>query len=96
MTEISIPDSRIGRGIKLAAERGDEFERVAAWTWIVPGCSGRETYTVDLRHSYCTCPDFQIRRSSENRKPEPCKHVYAAEVVSAKCKMARGVAGAVA
>jgi predicted nucleic acid-binding Zn finger protein len=81
-------DSCITRGIRLTAERADEFERVGPWTWIVPG-EGRDSYTVDLRHSYCTCPDFQIRRSKLNRKPEPCKHIFACEIVSAKRKMAR-------
>lgn len=42
--------------------------------YIVPSQSGRGRYKVDAERRSCTCPDFDFRR-------EPCKHLYAVEVV---------------
>lgn len=42
--------------------------------WLVPSQSGKGRYKVDAEKRQCTCPDFDLRR-------EPCKHLYAVEVV---------------
>lgn len=67
------------------AER--HFHEIAAshdkGTWIVPSCSGLDTYTVHYRrHSThpdegCSCPDFEYRQQA-------CKHLLAAALVAKK------------
>jgi transposase len=47
--------------------------------YIVPSQSGRGRYKVDAEKRQCTCPDYDFRR-------EPCKHLYAVEVVIEKAR----------
>src|SRR5215218_3556881 len=47
--------------------------------WLVPSQSGKGKYKVDVEKKHCTCPDYDFRR-------EPCKHLYAVEVVIEKAK----------
>lgn len=47
--------------------------------WLVPSQSGNGRYKVDAEKRQCTCPDYDFRR-------EPCKHLYAVEVVIEKAK----------
>jgi transposase/predicted nucleic acid-binding Zn finger protein len=47
--------------------------------YIVPSQSGKGRYKVDVEKRQCTCPDFDFRR-------EPCKHLFAVEVVIEKAK----------
>ncbi len=42
--------------------------------YIVPSQSGKGRYKVDAEKKNCTCPDYDFRR-------EPCKHLYAVEIV---------------
>jgi hypothetical protein len=42
--------------------------------YIVPSQSGKGRYKVDAEKKNCTCPDYDFRR-------EPCKHLYAVELV---------------
>jgi hypothetical protein len=42
--------------------------------YIVPSQSGKGRYKVDAEKKKCTCPDYDFRR-------EPCKHLYAVELV---------------
>lgn len=91
MAQQSIPKTRAQKGIELALARGEDFERVAPFAWIVPGCSGG-SYGVDLELGYCSCPDYSIRRERDKGTglvTEPCKHILGTEVVSAKRRMAR-------
>ena len=79
MTSLAHPPSRELRGIRLFEERGHEIEHPYPGVYLVPGCKG-STYTVHLApRARCTCPDFE-------RHHEPCKHLYAAEIVAAKTR----------
>ena len=79
-TETIHPTTRELRGLKLFKERGDEIERVYPGVYRVPSCSGETFYTVHLSpRERCECPDFE-------RHHEPCKHLYAAEIVAAKTR----------
>lgn len=73
--------TRATRGIALFRERRDEIERVSPWTYRVPSCSDRATYTAILSpFTYCSCPDH--RRAKD--LGDVCKHVYAAILAHAK------------
>ena len=76
-------ETREGRGIILARERADEFERVAPFVWMVPSCTGDVRYSVDLDLLYCNCTDYQIHRE-RGIKNHVCEHMIAAEIVSVK------------
>lgn len=85
-----IPKTREQKGIELALTRSEEFERVAPFAWIVPGSDC--FYGVDLELGCCSCPDYGIRRERDRGTrlvTEPCKHIYAVEVVAAKRREAR-------
>ncbi len=72
------PPTRELRGLKLYRERGDEIERILPHTYSVPSCTGEKTYAVRLAPRVrCDCPDFE-------RRGEPCKHIYCAEIVASK------------
>lgn len=75
--------ARVQRGIKLAAESAEQFERVRAFVWTVPSYTGRERYTVDLDLGYCTCEDYR-RQRERGIKDHVCKHIAGTEIVSAK------------
>src|SRR5205085_12599344 len=42
--------------------------------YLVPSQSGKGKYKVDIEAKRCNCPDFDFRR-------QPCKHIYAVEIV---------------
>jgi hypothetical protein len=75
--------ARLQRGINLAEERFEEITRTAPYIWSVPSCSGEKTYTVDLKHGTCDCPD-------RPPAPEKCKHISAAAYVKAKTATCSG------
>ena len=83
MTKRSVPappPSRELRGLALFREHADEIERILPHTYSVPSCSGEKTYAVRLAPRVrCSCPDFE-------RRGEPCKHVYCAEIVASKAR----------
>lgn len=74
MAEVSIADTRFERGIRLYLDRREEIERVSAFTWHVPSCSGDGKYIVWLDLKACTCPDHKKAKSLGLR----CKHYTAA------------------
>jgi predicted nucleic acid-binding Zn finger protein len=86
MAERTIPTTRELRGLALYRERGEEITRIWAHTWIVPSCSGEDTYVVRLDRETCDCPDFE-------RNHAPCKHLFAAEIAASKSR-ARAKVGA--
>ncbi len=51
--------TRILRGIALYRERGHAIEWVWPNVYLVPSCSGSESYKVDLTLGYCSCPDHR-------------------------------------
>lgn len=72
--------TRTQRGIALFLDRRDEIERVAPWTYRVPSCTDRATYTVILSLPYCSCPDHKRAKDLG----DVCKHVYAGLLAHAK------------
>ena len=78
MPSTTIPATRELRGLALYRERGDEITRVYPHTYLVPSCSGEETYLVRLDRESCECADHA-------RHPElTCKHLSAATIKAAK------------
>lgn len=74
----SVPTTRELRGLRLYRERGEEITRVYPHAYLVPSCSGKETYLVRLDRGTCECPDHA-------RHPErTCKHLAAATIKAAK------------
>ena len=72
------PATRELRGLALYRERGEEITRVYPHGYLVPSCSGEETYLVRLDRETCECPDHA-------RHPErTCKHLSAATIKAAK------------
>jgi hypothetical protein len=65
------PDAREGRALVLYQERGSEFVRISSETFLVPSCSRRGEYLVDLAGETCECEDHK-------RNGGPCKHAYSA------------------
>jgi hypothetical protein len=80
------PSTRFERGIALAQEHFEEIDRVGAYLWSVPSCSGDHAYTVNLKTRTCPCPD----RPPEG---ERCKHVVAAKYKRAKTAACVGCRG---
>ena len=63
---------RQSRGVVIAAKDKIEKNRLG---YKVPSQSHNGSYVVSSDGDYCTCPDFEKRQ-------EPCKHVYAVELVA--------------
>ncbi len=83
MAEKSLPATRELRGLRLYCERGEEIERIYPHAYMVPSCSGKETYLVRLDRQTCECADHA-------RHPEfTCKHLFAATVAASKNKARR-------
>jgi predicted nucleic acid-binding Zn finger protein len=79
------PSARFGRGILLGQERFEEIRRTSTpYVWEVPSCSSEETYTVNLKMGFCSCPD---RVPADE---ECCKHVVAARYVKARTAICAG------
>ena len=70
-------DIREIRALRLYEERGAEIVRTGPWTYLVPSCTGTDSWAVNYRRESCDCPDFEHRG-------EPCKHVYAVGIRRAK------------
>jgi transposase len=64
------------KGLQIAQRAGIVQE---GRIYLVPSQSGKGKYKVDVEKRQCTCPDYDFRR-------EPCKHLYAVEVVIEKAK----------
>jgi hypothetical protein len=75
-TQSISPDTRESRGLALYLERGSEFVRISSETILVPSCSRRGEYLVDLAGETCECEDHK-------RNGGPCKHAYAAMLYQA-------------
>jgi predicted nucleic acid-binding Zn finger protein len=89
-TEYTATTTRTQRGIRLAAERGDEFTHDGNGVYRVPG-SRSVPYTVDLEQGFCSCPDY-VERIAKGYGPEgitACKHMLAVEIVAAKDRCRR-------
>jgi uncharacterized Zn finger protein len=83
MATTSLPATRIGRGIQLHREHGDEITHEGRGVYTVPGCSeGSGSYTVNLAvfggEESCDCPDRALGSAPV------CKHLVAATVYRAK------------
>ena len=76
--------ARIGRGLALYRERGEEIVRFFPHAYVVPSCTGKNSYVVRLDRGTCECPDFETRR-------EACKHLYAATIKAARVRCRKGL-----
>lgn len=73
-TAKSTPSTREQRGFELYRRGG--IERIdRRGLYMVPSCSHRGEYLVDLERQSCECPD--------SRRGYVCKHVYAAMLYAA-------------
>lgn len=70
-------NSRELRALELYHERGRDIERLTPDVYLVPSCTGEETYRVDYAAESCSCPDHEIRG-------EVCKHILAVGILRAK------------
>jgi hypothetical protein len=75
------PQTRIGRAVLLLDEHGDEIERVAHDLYMVPSCSGTDTYRVRYGGDVetCECSNFAFHGDEE-----PCKHILSVAISRAK------------
>ncbi len=87
MAEQSVaqPTTRIQRGINLYWQYWESIERTGPSSYLVPSCSSKDSYSVDLELQWCSCPDH----SRAKELGVKCKHVIAATIAHAKGKVAR-------
>ena len=83
VTQARSLDTREERALELYRTCGHEIVRTGPHTYLVPSCSGRDSYAVDYASETCDCPDFTIPRRGREAG-EPCKHVYAVGIHRAK------------
>lgn len=80
MPNVSLPDARAQRGIRLYLERGDEIVAYVDGTYGVPSRTEEGVlYDVDLEAETCECPD----------RVYPCLHAFSAELKNAE-RIGRG------
>ena len=80
------PSTRVGRALELLDKHGDQIERVAHDLYLVPSCSGRDSYRVRYGGDVegCECEDF-VRHGDE----QSCKHLLAMGIASARRRARR-------
>ncbi len=78
------PSTRVTRGLKLYRDRGHAIERTGPSTYRIPSCFGDGSYLVDVRATFCTCPDHRRAKALG----EACKHRIAAEIAHSKRRTA--------
>lgn len=82
MIEVSV-SRRVSRGLALWRHQGAEIRPIPVGGLSLPSCSepGR-IYRVSLAgEGCCSCPDWR-------RRKQPCKHIYAALIWTAKQRQA--------
>ena len=71
------PTTREERGVALYRTRKADIHEIGEELYLVPSCTGMDTYRVDLEAQTCTCPDY-IHHG------RVCKHQLAATIYAAK------------